>query len=67
MLLRWRGNMVNLSIDAMRQLASLNGFLWTDEELEQIRPALERAMEPLTRFEELTLDAVEPVLQYRLG
>jgi len=59
--------MVNLSIDAMRQLASLNGFLWTDEELEQIRPALERAMEPLTRFEELTLDAVEPVLQYRLG
>ncbi|MEK7878894.1 MAG: hypothetical protein AAB285_03460 [candidate division NC10 bacterium] len=59
--------MVNLSLDAMRQLASLNGFQWTDEELEHIRPALERAMEPVARFEELSLDAVEPVLQYRVG
>ena len=59
--------MVNLSLDAMRQLASLNGFQWKDEELEHIRPALERAMEPVARFEELSLDPVEPALQYRVG
>jgi hypothetical protein len=56
-----------VSLEALRQLASLNGFRWTDEELEHLRPALERALEPLARLEELSLDAVEPVLQYRLG
>ena len=59
--------MVTLSLEAMRQLAALNGFQWTDEELEQIRPALERAMEPLARLEDLALDAVEPAAQYRVG
>ena len=59
--------MVTLSLEAMRQLASLNGFQWTDEELEQIRPALERAMEPLSRLEDLALEAVEPAVQYRVG
>ena len=58
--------MTRLSLDAMRQLAALNGFRWTDEELEHIRPALERALEPLARLEELSLDAVEPALQYRV-
>ena len=51
----------------MHQLASLNGFRWTDEELEHLRPALERALEPLARLEDLSLDAVEPVVQYRVG
>ena len=59
--------MVNLSVEAMRQLAALNGFQWTDEELEQIRPALERAMEPVGRLEDLALEAVEPAVQYRVG
>jgi len=59
--------MTQLSLEAMRRLASLNGFAWTDEELEQLRPALERALEPLAQLEELSLDAVEPALQYRVG
>lgn len=59
--------MGQVSLEALRQLASLNGFRWTDEELEHLRPALERALEPLARLEELSLDAVEPVLQYRVG
>lgn len=59
--------MGQVSLEALRQLASLNGFRWTDEELEHLRPALERALETLARLEELSLDAVEPVLQYRLG
>ena len=50
----------------MRDLASLNGFRWSDDELEQIRPALQRALEPLARLEELSLDAVEPTLQYHV-
>ena len=59
--------MIHLSVEAMRDLASLNGFRWSDDKLEQIRPALERALEPLARLEDLALDAVEPAVQYRVG
>lgn len=59
--------MITLSLEAMRQLAALNGFRWTDEELAHLRPALERVMGLLERLEDLSLDAVEPVVQYRVG
>lgn len=59
--------MITLSLEAMRQLAALNGFRWTDEEIEYLRPAVERVMGLLERLEDLSLDAVEPVVQYRVG
>jgi len=59
--------MAPLSLEAMRQLAALNGFQWTDEDLERLRPAVERVMGLVARLEDLSLDAVEPVVQYRVG
>jgi len=56
-----------VSVEAMRQLAALNGFQWTDEDLERLRPAVERVMGLVARLEDLSLDAVEPVVQYRVG
>jgi len=59
--------MAPLSVDALRQLAALNGLQWTDEELEHLRPALERVMGLLERLEDLSLDPVEPAVQYRVS
>jgi len=59
--------MAPLSLEAMRQIAALNGFQWTDEDLERLRPAVERVMGLVARLEDLSLDAVEPVVQYRVG
>ena len=56
-----------VSVEAMRQLAALNGFQWTDEDLERLRLAVERVMGLVARLEDLSLDAVEPVVQYRVG
>jgi Asp-tRNA(Asn)/Glu-tRNA(Gln) amidotransferase C subunit len=58
--------MAPLSLEAMRELAALNGFQWTDAELEALRPALERVMGLLARLEGLALEAVEPSVQHRV-
>ena len=55
-----------LTIDTMRAVARLQGFDWTDAELEALRPVVEASRWLLARLETLSLDAVDPSTQYRL-
>jgi Asp-tRNA(Asn)/Glu-tRNA(Gln) amidotransferase C subunit len=57
--------MESLTLETLRHCAGVAGFTWTDEELETIRPALERALAMLHDLETLGLSAVEPATQYR--
>jgi hypothetical protein len=50
----------------LRRCARLAGFDWDDQELETMRPALERALATLADLETLPLSAVEPATQYRI-
>jgi hypothetical protein len=52
--------------DALRRIAALTGFTWTDAELAVIRPAIERALDLLRTLEALPLDDTEPAGQYRI-
>jgi Asp-tRNA(Asn)/Glu-tRNA(Gln) amidotransferase C subunit len=55
-----------LSLETLRRCARLAGFDWDDQELETMRPALERALATLADLETLPLSAVEPATQYRI-
>ncbi|HEY3066472.1 MAG TPA: hypothetical protein VGL09_11815 [Methylomirabilota bacterium] len=58
--------MTPLTLETLRDCARVAGFRWTDEDLETIRPALERALAMLQDLETLGLSAVEPATQYRI-
>jgi Asp-tRNA(Asn)/Glu-tRNA(Gln) amidotransferase C subunit len=55
-----------VDVDTLARAARLWGFEFTAEELEAVRPAVERALRALARLEALPLGAVEPVTQYRV-
>ena len=57
---------MEIGVETLRRMAALGGFVWTDAELESIRPAVERLLEMLERLESLPLDAIEPTTQYRV-
>ena len=52
--------------ETLRRAARLAGFVWTVEELETLRPAVEAALRLLATLDTLPLDAVEPTTQYRI-
>jgi len=54
------------TLETLRHCARVAGFAWSDEELETIRPALERALAMLQDLETLGLSDVEPATQYRI-
>lgn len=58
--------LMEVNLDAMRRVARLAGFEWSDAELEAIRPTVERTLELLARLEALPLREVEPATQYRV-
>lgn len=58
--------MTALTLEALRHLATLAGFAWSDAELEAIRPEVERALAGLERLEALGLGGAEPTVQYRV-
>lgn len=58
--------MPSLSLDAMRAMAALEGFTWSDEELEAIRPLVERMQAGLDVLASLPLGEVEPGGQFRM-
>ena len=55
-----------LTIDTMRAIARLQGFEWSDAELDAMRPVVEANRRLLARLETLPLDAIDPSTQYRL-
>ena len=58
--------MPSLSLEVMRGMAALEGFSWSDEELEAIRPAVERLQAGLDVLASLPLGEVEPGGQFRM-
>ena len=54
------------SVKALKRLVWLEGYDWTDEDLERLLPQLEKSLELVERLDTLPLRDVEPVLQYRM-
>ena len=58
--------MTELTVDAIRALARLQGFEWTDAEIEAIRPSAEAALATLGRLRAVDLGAADPTTQFRI-
>jgi hypothetical protein len=58
--------MTPLTDDAIRTLARLSGFDWTDAEIEAIRPAAQASLAMLERLRGLDLGAADPTTQFRM-
>ena len=54
------------SVRALRRAVWLQGYDWTDEDLERLLPQLEKALELVERLDTLPLRDVEPAVQYRM-
>ena len=57
---------MEIAVETLRRMAALGGFVWTDAELESIRPAVERLLEMLERLESVPIGDLEPTTQYRM-
>ena len=57
--------MSHTDADTLRRAARLAGFDFAAADLEDLRAAIERALEALARLESLPLSSVEPATQYR--
>ena len=53
-------------VDALRAIARLGGFEWTDAELAEIRGAVEQMQRALQAMETVPLGETEPTAQYRM-
>ena len=51
---------------ALKRLAWLQGYDWTDEDLENLLPLVEKSLELIERLDTLPLRDVEPAVQYRM-
>jgi Asp-tRNA(Asn)/Glu-tRNA(Gln) amidotransferase C subunit len=58
--------MSDVLISVMRRMADLAGFEWTDEELEAVRPAVERSLAVMAKLESVPLSETEPTTQFRM-
>jgi hypothetical protein len=58
--------MESLTLDTMRAVAALQGFDWSDAELEAIRPSVAAGLRLLAALEALPLAALDPTTQYRI-
>jgi len=52
--------------ETLTRAARMAGFVWTVEELEALRPAIEAGRRLLATLDALPLDAIEPTTQYRI-
>jgi Asp-tRNA(Asn)/Glu-tRNA(Gln) amidotransferase C subunit len=58
--------MNELPISVMRRMAALAGFEWTDEELEALRPTVERSLAVIEKLQSVPLAETEPATQFRM-
>ncbi len=55
-----------LSTEQLRQAATLQGYTWSDEELERLRPQVERGLALVERLAARIPQDTEPAIQYRM-
>ena len=58
--------MTELTADAIRALARLQGFEWTEAEIDAIRPSAQAAVAMLARLRDVDLGAADPTTQFRI-
>jgi hypothetical protein len=56
-----------VSIEALKSVAALAGYAWTDDELRAIAPLVERSLALIDRLESLPLRDVEPGIVFRIA
>ncbi len=55
-----------ITVDALMAMASIQGYSWTREEVEALRPQIEQGLELVEKLKALPLKDVEPAVGYRL-
>jgi len=55
-----------LGVEQLRQVATLQGYTWSEEELERLRPQVERGLALVERLAALIPQDLEPAIQYRI-
>jgi len=55
-----------LSAEQLRQVAALQGYSWSAEELERLRPQVERGLALVARLATLVPQDLEPAIQHRM-
>jgi hypothetical protein len=55
-----------VTVEVLRQMAALQGYAWSDEELDRLRLQVERGLALVERLSALIPQDSEPALQYRM-
>jgi len=55
-----------VTVEALKQVATLQGYAWSDAELEQLRPQVERGLALVEKLAALVAQDLEPAIQYRM-
>jgi Asp-tRNA(Asn)/Glu-tRNA(Gln) amidotransferase C subunit len=55
-----------VTVAMLSSMAKLQGYAWSDAEIEAILPQVARALQLVGQLETLPLSDVEPAIQYRL-
>ena len=55
-----------VTVEALKQVAALQGYAWSDEELERLRPQVERGLALVEKLPALVPQNLEPAIQYRM-
>ncbi|MBI4560784.1 MAG: hypothetical protein HY724_01975 [Candidatus Rokubacteria bacterium] len=55
-----------VTVEALKQVAALQGYAWSDEELERLRPQVERGLALVEQLGALVPRDLEPAIQYRM-
>jgi len=58
--------MESLTLERLRHVAALQGYAWSDEDLERIRPQVERGLALVERLAAAVPPEAEPAIQYRM-
>jgi Asp-tRNA(Asn)/Glu-tRNA(Gln) amidotransferase C subunit len=58
--------MAGLDVERIRALARVQGFEWTDAEIEKLRPLAEAIVATLARLREVDLGPADPSVQFRM-
>jgi len=54
------------TVERMRDVVSLQGYAWADEDLERIRPLVERGLALVEKLAAVVPQEIEPAIQYRM-
>lgn len=55
-----------VTVEVLKQMATLQGYAWSDEELERLRLQVERGLALVEKLSALVPQDLEPTLQYRM-